>query len=179
MDPSALIFVALAVAWAVYLIPKALEHHEESARTRTVDRFSKTMRVLGRREPINRRKARLVPATGAPSSDANVLSDHRKSSTATTLDEKPTATQLRARRLTGEPQPAELDFSVLSATLAAQQAASPAARAQAHFDRASAPAPGADPLIETLLAGPQWQVAASALQGCFNRAEVKRRRKAV
>ena len=40
MDPSALIFVALAVAWAVYLIPKALEHHEESARTRTVERFS-------------------------------------------------------------------------------------------------------------------------------------------
>jgi hypothetical protein len=103
VDPSALIFVALAVAWAVYLIPKALEHHEESARTRTVDRFSKTMRVLGRREPINRRKARLVPA-GVPSSDAaglteKGLSEHRKSSTPATLDEKPTITQLRARRL--------------------------------------------------------------------------------
>ena len=61
MDPSALIFVALAVAWAVYLIPKALEHHEESARTRTVERFSARLRVLARREPINRRKARLVP----------------------------------------------------------------------------------------------------------------------
>ena len=69
MDPSALIFVALAVAWAVYLIPKALEHHEESARTRTVERFSATLRVLARREPINRRKARLVPASGSsPSS---------------------------------------------------------------------------------------------------------------
>ncbi|QIG41479.1 hypothetical protein G5V58_00665 [Nocardioides anomalus] len=65
MDPSALIFVALAVAWAVYLIPKALEHHEESVRTRTVDRFSKTMRVLARREPINRRKARLVTKADA------------------------------------------------------------------------------------------------------------------
>ena len=29
-DLSALIFVALAVAWAVYLIPKALQHHEEA-----------------------------------------------------------------------------------------------------------------------------------------------------
>ncbi len=103
MDPSALIFVALAVAWAVYLIPKALEHHEESARTRTVDRFSKTMRVLGRREPINRREARLVPASGAPSSDATGLSERglserRQSSTSTTRDEKPTPAQLRARR---------------------------------------------------------------------------------
>lgn len=100
MDPSALIFVALAVAWAVYLIPKALEHHEESARTRTVERFSATLRVLGRREPINRRKARLVPASGSPSSDAKVLSERRKSSTSTSLDEKPALTpaQLRARR---------------------------------------------------------------------------------
>lgn len=62
MDSSALIFVALAVAWAVYLIPKALEHHEESARSRTVERFSHTMRVLARREPVSRRRARLVSA---------------------------------------------------------------------------------------------------------------------
>ncbi|QIK74391.1 hypothetical protein [Nocardioides piscis] len=60
MDPSALIFVALAVAWAVYLIPKALEHHDEAVRSRSVDRFSHTMRVLARREPVNRRDARLV-----------------------------------------------------------------------------------------------------------------------
>lgn len=60
MDPSALIFVALAVAWAVYLIPKALEHHEESARSRTVDAFSDSMRVLARREPVSRREALLV-----------------------------------------------------------------------------------------------------------------------
>jgi hypothetical protein len=63
VDPSALIFVALAVAWAVYLIPKALEHHEQGARTRTVERFSKTMRVLARREPVNRKQARLVTKT--------------------------------------------------------------------------------------------------------------------
>jgi hypothetical protein len=68
VDPSALIFVALAVAWAVYLIPKALEHHEESARTRTVEAFSKTVRVLARREPVSRRKAELVKT--APSGEA-------------------------------------------------------------------------------------------------------------
>ena len=50
MDLSALIFVALAVAWAVYLVPKALKHHDEDARSRTVDRFSHTVRVLAPRE---------------------------------------------------------------------------------------------------------------------------------
>lgn len=67
MDLSALIFVALAVAWAVYLVPKALKHHEDVARTRSVDRFSHTLRVLARREPTSRSSARLVvpgkPAT--------------------------------------------------------------------------------------------------------------------
>ena len=67
MDPSALIFVALAVAWAAYLIPKALQHHDEVLRSRSVDRFSHRMRVLARREPVNRRDARLVvtPARAA------------------------------------------------------------------------------------------------------------------
>jgi hypothetical protein len=60
-----LIFVALAVAWAVYLIPKALEHHEEGARTRTVERFSARLRILGRREPVSRRKARLVTSSAS------------------------------------------------------------------------------------------------------------------
>ena len=60
MDLSALIFVALAVAWAVYLIPKALQHHDQVVRSRSVDRFSHTMRVLARREPVNPRNARLV-----------------------------------------------------------------------------------------------------------------------
>jgi hypothetical protein len=42
-----MIFVALAIAWAVYLIPKALQHSEEMARSRGVDRFSSRMRVFG------------------------------------------------------------------------------------------------------------------------------------
>jgi hypothetical protein len=86
--------------------------------------------------------------------------------------------QLRAKRLNGSPQPAALDFGMLSAGLIAQQAATPAARAQAMFDRNIAPPPEAEPLVETLLAGPQWRQAASAQRFCFNRAEVKRRHNA-
>ena len=83
--------------------------------------------------------------------------------------------QLRAKRLLGPRQPAPLEYDLLSATLIAQQAESPAARAQGRFDRAAArPAP--EHLTETVLAGPDWEAAATAQRGCFNRAEVKRRR---
>ena len=70
MDLSALIFVALAVAWAAYLIPKALKHHDEAQQRRPVEGFSKSMRVLARREPVDARTATLVvpgePATPEP-----------------------------------------------------------------------------------------------------------------
>lgn len=59
----------MAVAWAIYLIPKAIEHHHAANSARTVDRFSHTLRVLARREPVNRRKAQLV-VTGRPASGA-------------------------------------------------------------------------------------------------------------
>ena len=72
MDLSPLIFVALAVTWAVYLIPKALKHHDEVVRSRSVERFSKTMRVLARREPISRRDARLVVTPGRQPSATTV-----------------------------------------------------------------------------------------------------------
>jgi hypothetical protein len=60
VDLSGLIFVALAIAWAAYLIPKALRHHDDVVRGRSVDRFSQSMRVLARREPVSARMARLV-----------------------------------------------------------------------------------------------------------------------
>jgi hypothetical protein len=60
VDLSGIIFVLLAVAWAVFLIPKALKHHDEVARTRSIDRFSESTRVLARREPVNDRDTRLV-----------------------------------------------------------------------------------------------------------------------
>ncbi|GAA5145387.1 hypothetical protein GCM10023340_14630 [Nocardioides marinquilinus] len=64
MDLSALIFVALALAWACYLIPKALRHHDDSDASRAVDGFSDRMRVLARREPVDSRTARLVVQPG-------------------------------------------------------------------------------------------------------------------
>lgn len=73
MDLSALIFVALAVAWAVYLVPKALRHHDEVVRSRSVERFSHSMRVLARREPVSRGSARLVVTPGRPAAEASVV----------------------------------------------------------------------------------------------------------
>ena len=84
--------------------------------------------------------------------------------------------QLRARRLLDRRQPAALDFSVLRAALSAQQSASAAARAQSRLPAAAAVGADGDPLIEIVLAGPDWPRAASAQRGCFNRAESIRRR---
>jgi hypothetical protein len=75
VDLSGIIFVVLALAWAVYLIPKALKQHDEDARTRSIDRFSSATRVLARREPVNRRDARLVvrpapPVPGVPTASS-------------------------------------------------------------------------------------------------------------
>ncbi|HEU4515508.1 MAG TPA: hypothetical protein VFR87_20540 [Nocardioidaceae bacterium] len=72
MGLSGIIFVVLALAWAVYLVPKALKHHDEMARTRSVDRFSTAMRVLARREPVDNRNARLV-VTPARTTDRVVV----------------------------------------------------------------------------------------------------------
>jgi len=60
VDLSALIFVALAVAWAVYLVPKALKYHEEDSAHRSVDGFSDRLRVLARREAVSASSAELV-----------------------------------------------------------------------------------------------------------------------
>jgi hypothetical protein len=91
VDLSGLIFVALAIAWAAYLIPKALRHHDDVVRGRSVDRFSQSMRVLARREPVSARMARLVVAPA-------------RAATAAVVTTKPTAAspdpdeQLEARR---------------------------------------------------------------------------------
>ena len=97
MDLSALIFVALAVAWAVYLIPKALKHHDEVVRSRSVERFSKTMRVLARREPINRRDARLVVT---PSRQPSATTVETKASSLTQTQPSYVARRATARTAT-------------------------------------------------------------------------------
>ena len=108
MDLSALIFVALAVAWAVYLIPKALRHHEEDQRSRTVDSFSTAMRVLASREPVDGRTARLVvpgrpagaavPAPAPPASSSPSPSRSRSRSPSPPPVRRSTAHAARRRR---------------------------------------------------------------------------------
>ncbi|MBV9831460.1 MAG: hypothetical protein JOZ82_07665, partial [Marmoricola sp.] len=49
MDLSAVIFVVLALAWAGYLIPKALKHHDEMASDRLVEGHSDRVRILRRK----------------------------------------------------------------------------------------------------------------------------------
>ncbi len=85
---DALIFVAVAVAWAVYLIPKAIRHHDEAARSRPVDRFSQRLRVVARREAVSRRKSTLVVPSQRP---AAAPADEAPA-------EGPSPAQVRARR---------------------------------------------------------------------------------
>ncbi len=77
MDLSALIFVALALAWAVYLVPRAIRHHDEAARSRSVERFSHTMRVLSRRDAVTPTQVsgdgRVVLSPGRPASTSVVV----------------------------------------------------------------------------------------------------------
>lgn len=98
MDPSALIFAALAVAWAAYLIPQALRHHEDAVRSRSVDRFSKTMRVLARREPVNRRDSRLVVSPGRAPSAPIVTTKHTSAREPEPITREATNRAARRRR---------------------------------------------------------------------------------
>ena len=80
----------------------------------------------------------------------------------------------RAQRMLDKREPAPLDFPMLLASLAAQRAAGDGAQAKAVI--CEGPRPGEEePLVELLVAGSGWREAVSAQQGCFSRAEVKRR----
>ncbi len=98
MDLSALIFVALAVAWAVYLVPKALKHHDDVVRNRSVDRFSHTMRVLARREPVDRRSTRLVVSPGRTPAPPVVTTKARTAAPVAARPERETARRAARRR---------------------------------------------------------------------------------
>lgn len=97
MDLSALIFVALAVAWAVYLIPKALRQHEDGAASRSIDGFSDRMRVLARREAVDAKSARLV-VPGRPATTIEAEPTEAAEALVTRVAEPVTALQRSARR---------------------------------------------------------------------------------
>jgi len=46
---TGVIYGAIVVVWAAYLVPLALRRHDEASRTRSIARFSSAMRVLARR----------------------------------------------------------------------------------------------------------------------------------
>ena len=58
VDLSAVIFVVLALAWAVYLIPKALKHHDEMASDRLLEGHSDKVRILARKARADGRRGR-------------------------------------------------------------------------------------------------------------------------
>jgi hypothetical protein len=43
---TGVIYAAIVVAWAIYLVPLALRRHDQTARNRSIERFSSSMRVL-------------------------------------------------------------------------------------------------------------------------------------
>ncbi len=99
MDLSALIFVALAVAWAVYLVPKALKAHEVDAETRSVDKFSDRMRVLAHREPVSASRAELqVKGRPAAAPTAAETAPAKTDPAPVAAPAAPTPAQRRARR---------------------------------------------------------------------------------
>ncbi len=73
-----IIYGAIVALWLCYLVPLALRRHDEAARSRSVDRFSSAMRVLGRTgsaatrtdEPVVRR--RTLARSGHPRRAASV-----------------------------------------------------------------------------------------------------------
>jgi hypothetical protein len=101
VDLSGVIFVVLALAWAVYLIPKALKHHDEVARTRSVDRFSRSMRVLARREPVSRSDARLVVSPARAADNPRVLAPTRRTPSPAARRAAARAAARRRRRILG------------------------------------------------------------------------------
>lgn len=111
----------LAIAWAVYLIPKALKHHDEVARTRSIDRFSTAMRVLARREPVSRRDSRLVLTRARAADNPRVVVPAAKTRTAPAP--APKTVQRAAARAAARRRRRILSFLMLATAVVAGLAA--------------------------------------------------------
>ncbi|MGH3499248.1 MAG: divisome protein SepX/GlpR [Nocardioidaceae bacterium] len=72
---TGLIFAAVVVAWAFYLVPLALKRYDEAMRARSIESFSQAMRVLGRRAP--RVSGRTVLAPSRPLAEPRLLKPSR------------------------------------------------------------------------------------------------------
>jgi len=69
---TGVIYGAIVVVWAAYLVPLALRRHDEASRSRSIAHFSSAMRVLARRGATG--------ATAVPASARVILTPKRKHS---------------------------------------------------------------------------------------------------
>ena len=95
-----MIFVILALVWAVVLIPKALRHHDEVARTRSVADVSDKVRVVARRTGASAAPTagRSTPAPRKPSAPARSTRPTGALIVPRTRPEKTAAAKAAARR---------------------------------------------------------------------------------
>ncbi|HET7327907.1 MAG TPA: hypothetical protein VFJ14_11565, partial [Nocardioidaceae bacterium] len=66
---AGLLYAAIIVGWAAYLIPHALRRYDQASRSRSIDRFSAGMRVLGRKPAVD--SLATVKPSGPPSGTAD------------------------------------------------------------------------------------------------------------
>src|SRR5689334_11655629 len=76
---SGVIFVALALLWALFLIPKALRSHDEASRPRSVESTSDQARVLSRREAAVATVAPVTPVAESAPAPVSVPEQRRPS----------------------------------------------------------------------------------------------------
>ncbi len=100
MDLSAIFFVVLALAWAVYLIPKALKHHDDMASDRLVEGHSDRVRILSRHRRTTPTAPDTLDASDTPkASGASDEPAERTSATPVTRTPAGKAAQRRRRVL--------------------------------------------------------------------------------
>lgn len=67
---SGVIYGAIVAVWAAVLVPMWLRRHDEATETRSVDRFSRAMRTLSRREHVGDRRYVVMPARASHTTGA-------------------------------------------------------------------------------------------------------------
>ena len=66
------------MVWAAFLVPWALRRYDEAAHTRSIERFSTAMRVLGRRDTADEAEPPPVPAPRRSRAAARVAAKRRR-----------------------------------------------------------------------------------------------------
>jgi hypothetical protein len=103
VQPSSLVFVAIVVGWAAYLLPQWLRRRDALAQSRGKDRHSSTLRVLDRRPrgPVGPSTAPLLPEPSMPLTRPAGYPSHRPARTGPhrrSVPVAPSASAVAARR---------------------------------------------------------------------------------